>query len=140
MTASKLALGPQTSSIETQETTTSTSYTDLATPGPSVTVTVGSNGILLVGWSMRSAPSVASTRTQMGIALSGANTMAASSSSYRPITQRDPSTAGGNSGATGTTVQLLTGLNPGATTITAKYLVQTGTGTFFDRLIWALPL
>src|SRR3990167_1895457 len=48
-----LNTGAATNTVATSETTTSTSFTDLATAGPAVTVTVGASGLLLVLWSVR---------------------------------------------------------------------------------------
>lgn len=51
-----------------------------------------------------------------------------------------PPTNAGQTEIMASRVVLLTGLTPGAVTITAKYRTTTGTGTWKRRQIWALPL
>jgi hypothetical protein len=136
----KLSLGLGSSVVATSETTTATSYTDLATAGPSVTVTVGANGILLIIWGAEMANNTANAFAEMSFTLSGANTLAADDT--RAL--RFQAYAGGAIGEY-SRVRILTGLNPGSTTVTAKYAVQTGgggsgTGTFLNREIFAIPL
>lgn len=130
VTADKLATGADRSYVDTSETTTSTSYTDLATT-QSFSVTVGANGLLLVGLAAQLSNSGANA-TVMSFALSGGNTLAADDDN----STFDQTAAGKRVGVT----KLLTGLTPGATTITAKFKVTAGTGTFERREIWALPL
>lgn len=138
--ASNLNLGPGTQLIATSQTTTSTSYTDLATSGPAATVTVGANGILLVGVYARAVNNTSNAFAKMGFALSGANTQAAADN-YAFAAQ---AYAGGAVNRTGSS-WLVTGLTPGSTVVTAKYAVETGgggsgTGTFADRRLFAIPL
>lgn len=119
--------------IATSETTTSTSYTDLATSGPAVTVTVGSNGILLVLWGAAMINSASGNFTRMSWAASGANTIAAGTHEAYMKSE---------SGAGDLTVfrhVVLTDLTPGSTTLTGKYIVSGGTGTFLNRELSAIP-
>ena len=131
VTADKINLGGNAGYVATTQTSTSTSYTDLATAGPSVTVTVGANGVLLVGLDGGLYNS-GSFITYMTIALSGANTLAAADK-YSMAANSTAYQAQGSS-------FLLTGLNAGSTTVTLKYKVAGGTGTFQERHIWAVPL
>jgi hypothetical protein len=118
---------PVAVTILTSETTASASYVDLATVGPSVTVTVGADGILLVGWGCHTSPA-AGENGWMSLALSGANTLAAS----------DDYTWGGGVLLIGGTTRCFTGLTPGATTITAKYRSDgSHSHTFLRRHLWA---
>lgn len=109
-------------------TTTSTSFTDL-TGGESVsaTVDVGPLGMVLVLWKAQMANDTASAFCIMSIAVSGANTIAASDAqSLNSQQAANDDTAAG-------THHLYTGLAPGPTTFTAKYRVTAGTGTW-DRM------
>ena len=118
-----------TQSIATSETTTSTTYTDLATSGPAVTITPGratDQLILLAGRVSNSA----ADRVFMSVAIAGAG--AADADAVQA------------SGAAGTTVQatshaLASAVADGATH-TAKYKMSSGTGTFVDRRISALTV
>lgn len=129
--ASELDLDPTETYIATDQTTTSTSYTDLATAGPAVTIPVGSNGLALVifGCGMYTAAALKA----MSIAVSGASTVAASDdwmlrrdgAAFDQMTSR---------------AKLFTGLTAGNNTFTAKYKVAAGTGNFFARWVIAIPL
>lgn len=122
---------PAYNAVATDQTTTSTSYTDLSTTGPAVTVTIGTSGLALAVWGAGLYTTAA--RKSMSIAVSGATTTAASDT-YRII----------KDDATFTTTQsrsfLFTGLTAGSTTFTAKYNIASGTGNFFDRWLTVIPL
>lgn len=107
--------------VVTDQSTSSTSYTDLGTIGPQVSVMVGSSGLLLVGWNVQHDDGNGFT----SIALSGANTSSAS----------DNICLHGNQifGRT----YVYTGLTPGSTTVTMKYRAGTGTSGFQRRSLWA---
>lgn len=121
--------GSAKSEVNTSETTTSTSYVDLATV-QSCTVVVGSSGLLLVGWGAQMSNSVTGGAYCVP-ALSGANTYAASDND---LLYTASATVGiGKS-------KLFTGLTPGSTTITLKFRVDATTGTFLRRVVWAVPL
>lgn len=132
VTPNKLALSPGNAVVLTSETTTSTSYTDLATPGPAVTVTVGANGLALVGLSSGSKSSTSGVALAT-YALSGANTVAASDTNIMSLV------VGTNESISGS-IRLFSGLTPGSTTFTMKYRVDTGTGTFERRNLTVIPL
>jgi hypothetical protein len=135
VTADKLANGGASSPIVTaSETTTSTSPTDLATVTDTVTVTVGANGVVLLGLHSYMFNNTSGAFTQVTFEASGANTIAASADKAL----RYKSANSSNDIQTGTTFRL-TGLNPGATTFKMKYSVTAGTGTFANRHIWAEP-
>lgn len=132
------ALSIQKATIATDETPGSLSYIDMATAGPSVTVNVGPMGLLFV--KIKATIRVTSTNDggRMSFALSGANTLAASDSNmieFEPLVNAARATIGD--------VILLTGLNPGSTTVTAKYRDIADTGTdvhFLNRVVWAVGL
>jgi hypothetical protein len=122
--------------VSTEETTTSADWVDLTTAGPAVTVDVPASGILQVSISchMRNSSSNVQGAT-MGFALSGANTVAADD----PYTiRRYPTNETARSDSRGATF-VLTGLNSGSTTITAKYRrLEGGTGVFSNRELSAM--
>lgn len=135
VTPDKFATGAAVSSVLTSETTTSTSFTDLTTPGPAVTVTVGANGILLIGLGGALQNSTSGAESHMSFALSGANTLAASDAN--DITLQ---AAAANQFIRAGRVVMLTGLSAGSTVVTSKYRVSANTGTFTNRMVWAVPL
>lgn len=131
LTPSQLNISPQTSQIATDQSTTSTTYGDLATVGPQVTITVGASGMALAIWGagIYNAAAV----KMMGIAVSGANTIAPSDSDG--IRNDNAAFIGKQQGH-----KLFTGLTPGSTTFTAKYRTAAGTANFFERILTVIPL
>lgn len=127
----RLATGAATAVVLTQETTTSTSYADLATTTDTVTVTIGNNGIALVSIYGTFTNSGANY-TNIGFAISGATTVAATDTFA--ISQNTTAFLSMSS------VFLVTGLAAGSTTFKMKYSVVAGTGTFKNRRIAVVPL
>lgn len=122
-------------SVATSQGTASTTYTDLATTGPSVTLDVPASGEIVVDISAWLQVSVGQTG-YMGFALSGSNTLAAT----------DARAAGGRNASTTAIIGTisrrvhLTGLSPGTTTVKAVYRVSaSGTPAFSDRNIIVEP-
>lgn len=114
------------------ETTTSTSYTDLATVGPKVTVTCGPQAIV---WQQCQLGNSSTTNSLMSYAVSGATTDAADSD--RAI-EWDGNNGAGQYDRWGvTTLQPTTA---GVNTFTSEYKVTGGTGTFKRRRIHVMPL
>lgn len=125
-----------TATVATNETTTSSSFGDLTTVGPAVTVTIGSSGKALVTITADITPSAAATFGIMGFALSGANTAVASTAQSL---QFEAYTT--NAGFQGSATYLLTGLSSGSTTFTAKYEKSgSGNALFGARSIIVWPL
>lgn len=125
--------------IAASESTNSISFTDLATAGPTVTVTIGSTGKAHVSVYARIDNTVSPNGTGlMGFALSGANTVAADSSFAIQGTLYYTGGAGLRFGST----FLVTGLSAGVTTFKAKYFQGTSgnTATFQDRRLTVTPL
>lgn len=114
--------------VLTSETTDSATYTDLETPGPSVTIEVPPSGVVRVDLRARFRNSTASSFAFMGFALSGANT-AAADDEYALGLQ----SPGGNAMWQVGIPFIIAGLNPGETTFTCKYRVTAGTGAFQRR-------
>lgn len=129
--------GLYSSLVATSESTTSTAFTDLATVGPSTDLTVGSSGRVLVILSAQMSNNTAGGLCQMGLALTGANTVAVGDGGTQQLTF-DSATAGQRHGAS--RAFLLSGLAAGLTTFRAKYAVSTGTGTFLRRELIVIPL
>ena len=123
------------STVITAEGTTSTTYTDLATAGPSVTATIGASGKALVLYSCDLENSLATVFTAMSFAVSGATTVTTSDDWRAAATVVAASAV-----QTVSRARLVTGLTPGSNTFTMKYRVASGTGTFHRRHMVVLPL
>jgi hypothetical protein len=122
--------------VATSQTTTSTTYTDLTTVGPSVTVTIPASGNALVTVTGSLTDSASAGQANMGFAISGASTQAATDTRAFVVK---------SGGAQlilvqGSATFFLSGLTAGSTTFTAKYRVSAGTGTFVNRSIIVVPL
>ena len=114
--------------INTSENTTSTSYTDLTTAGPAVTVTTGTKALVIITSELsHSATGVA----RASFAVSGATTQAASDD-YDLHSQGDYTDR--FSSASYVT------LTAGSNTFTMKYRVNSGTGYFSDRQIFVMNM
>lgn len=115
--------------VAASQSTTSTTYTDLTTVGPQVTVTTGAQALIFL---YGSAINTGVGASLISIDITGASTISAVDND-----------SVGSSAATGfraTSVYMQTGLTPGSNTFTAKYRVGSGTGTFQDRRLTILPL
>lgn len=115
----------QRAHVAAQETTTSTSYTDLTTSGPAVSVTSDTTRTLLVFMKCRLDNTGTTGNVYMSFAASGATTQAASDADC--VEQ-----AGSGNQDSYCSVGAMT-VNSGTTTITAKYRVESGTGRFQYR-------
>lgn len=116
--------------VTTSQNTTSTSYVDLATVGPTVTVTTGASALVMLYNANVNAAGTSSSL--MSFAISGSSSVAANDN----MSIGTNSTVGSRAGAT----FLVTGLTPGSNTFTAKYRVGGSTGTFVDRRLAVFPL
>jgi hypothetical protein len=126
---------PDGAVVAASQTTTSTSYTDLATSGPTVTVTVSSSGKALVTLTAYESITGADNSCFMGFAVSGVTTVAASDTQSVQIYSES-----GTVQSRGSASYLVTGLNPGINTFTAKYKSSAGiTCTFANRSIIVTP-
>lgn len=115
------------------ETTTSTSFVDLATVGPSVTVTTGTKAFVYLRAGMEN--SAANSACHMAFDISGATTSA--SSLNRAITTAGLGAASRMRIGAGIFVDFLVA---GSNTFTAKYSVSANTGTFVTRELSVIPL
>lgn len=135
VTPDELQLGAATDFIQTTESTTSTSWTDLSTTGPSVVLSVPNSGMVLVLFSSWININSTVQEAFVGLAVSGANSISPTTDvcvSHRPKTTDGAGTRG--------THVLLTGLNPGSTTFRMKYEVTGATGDFRRRRLTVIPL
>lgn len=120
---------PATAYVATSETETNTSYDDMATAGPAVTVTTGTKAIVVITALLYNS---GSNDSFMSFAISGSSSVAADS--------KFSLTNNGTSGIQASATYLVTGLTAGSNTFTAKYAVGAGTGTFARRHITVIPL
>ena len=121
--------------VLTGQSTSSTTYTDLATAGPAVTLTTGTSALVLVISGYTDTSSVGPALC-MSFAVSGATTIAASDD-FRGALSAD---SGYNASSIAMLTKLTT-LTAGTNTFTAKYRMSAaGTGSFSNRSItvWAI--
>jgi hypothetical protein len=121
--------GTDGATVATSETETSTSYDDLATVGPAVTVTTGTRVLVTFGALFYNS---GANLTWLSFAVSGATTLAAADA--RAISHAS------TSGFYLSRTMELTALTAGSNTFTLKYKVGAGTGTYQDRDIVVTPL
>lgn len=119
--------------VATSETTTSTSYTDLATSGPAVTLTTLTTVMILISGACYDG--TGGQIAYISSAVSGATTVAAADTRCMATTQYTA-----NPYFQGSYSSLLAGLTAGSNTFTLKYKVSGGTGTFINRNIAVLAL
>jgi len=120
---------PVSSTVLTLENTTSTSYADLSTVGPSVTLTTGTSALVTISAVCdNDTGTLGSELTYMGVAVSGASTVAASDN-YSTEHRLGPNLISVS------TTFLLTGLTAGSNTFTSKYRVSGSRGRFRKRTI-----
>jgi hypothetical protein len=121
--------------IATAQGTTSNTYTDLPTVGPTVSIDVGSTGMAMVSLYASMSCSVGGAMVRYAYAVSGATTVA-------------PGAAGRNvhfnvpfadNFFSLSTTWLHTDLNPGVNTFTAKYQTTAGEGKWAHRRIMVSP-
>lgn len=124
-----VCITPQSAVVATSQTTTSTSYTDLATSGPAVTVTTGTKALVTVGGGLGA--NTAGEYPSMSFAVSGASTVAASDTTRLQVSEPF-----NGDGMNLSRTAYVTGLTAGANTFTAKYKSGSGTTvTFANRNI-----
>lgn len=127
--------GTASAYVATNESTGSTSYTDLATTTDSVTVTISSSGVALVLIYAALSNGGSGGQSFMSYAVSGATTIAASDD--RSINVQVASGAG-NAGSFGH-MFFQTGLTAGSNTFKLKYRCATATAYFATRRITVIP-
>jgi hypothetical protein len=132
-----------TDMVATMESTSSGSYGDLATVGPQVTVRVSASGKLLLILSAATNFNSAAGGTDGGalsFAVTGETSIVAGTYPFFDIGGVSGSVVFGRAGTASGAI-LLTGLNPGEHTVTAKYISSFGRSvSFYNRVLIALPL
>lgn len=119
----------QSALVATNETTSSLSYADLATTGPSVTLVTGTTAVVWLSATVYR-PSGAGNTAQLSVAVSGATTQAAADANAASFS----ATLAGYVSSMSRSA-LLTGLTPGVNTFTLKYKVDGGTFSLYNRQI-----
>lgn len=120
-----------TNTISTGESTTSTSYTDLATVGPTVTCNTGTRAFYFA--TSQISLNVSGASIQVGLEVSGQTTKPAATVMTMDGFDEDKSQRWGNCG-------FFEDLVPGENTFTLKYRVPSGnTGAFSDRSLTIMP-
>jgi hypothetical protein len=114
------------------ESTTSASYTDLTTPGPTVTVTTGVQALVAVTAEIGN--NTGSAAGKVSVEVSGASSIAATDNNA--LRQES---AGGSEFQRCSLVYLQTGLTPGSNTFTMKYITVGGISTFNFRNLLVMP-
>lgn len=124
---------PDSDSVQTQQTTTSTSPTDLTTAGPAVTSTTGARAIV----SLRT---LAQNNTAGQTSLASYEISGATSTSASIVRAVSHESGTANEGTRVGLTNLFQTLTPGSNTFTMKYWVSGGTGSFAHREIVVVPL
>lgn len=119
--------------VATTETTTSVgTFVNLATVGPSITLTT--RGVAFAIWGAQMFASVGTAGNRMSVAVSGATTIASQTANAAIVTS-----TGSGDAFRGIGFEVFI-LNPGVNTFTAQYCVSSAaTGTFVNRklAVWA---
>jgi hypothetical protein len=137
-TAVNVIKSVQNAVVGTSQTTASTSFTDLSTVGPSITVTTGTSALVIITCGIGNS-SNSGVAMYAGFAVSGASTVAASDTSAAYASYGAGAINGGSRDTVATAL-VITGLSAGSNTFTLKYRTSAGTATFADRRIQVLPL
>lgn len=120
--------------VTTGQSTTSTSYTDLATVGPAVTVTTGTKALVIISTWMRN--NTAGANVHASFAVSGATTRAASDNDDLFIKAVNNSTPALRASA----AYIVEGLTAGSNTFTMKYKVSSGSADYEQRQISVIDM
>lgn len=119
-------------SVLTAQNTTSTSFTDLATAGPSVTLTTGTEALVTISAILGQGLDAGQV-IHAGVAVSGASTISASTN-YSLYLNGDDFTSSSGNVSLSTTFKL-TGLTAGSNTFTMKYKTSSSEARFENRHI-----
>lgn len=120
--------------VSAAETTSSSTYTDLATAGPAITMTTGTKALVIVSAAVNNAK-IQNGTYYMSYAVSGATTISAVDTT---AVATGPDT---NAGAILIASRAsLVSLTAGSNTFTAKYRRTANTPTFADRTIFVMNL
>ena len=126
---------PSSHFVGANETTTSTTYTDLTTTGPTIAVGTGTRAIVIMNtqiWASGNATAWAS------YAVTGASSISGSDS--RGVSTRVVTGGDANAGPRISAVQLEAGLTAGTNTFTMQYRTTANTARYDNRHIVIFPL
>lgn len=124
---------PDSALVATGQTTTSTTYVDLATVGPAVTHSSSTKCMTAFGAIISN--STAGLGARMSVALSGSNTVAASDTNSFAAESGNASDA-----FQGMWTTVFTPITAGSLTLTAKYrAIGGGTASFTTRIVSMIP-
>jgi hypothetical protein len=121
--------------VTTGQTTTSTSYTDLATSGPAVTVTTGTKALVIITSQIQ--PLAIDQTGVMSYAVSGATTIAAADK-FSMLLRSSGTNAMNIFRAS--SAFMIENLTAGSNTFTAKYKVVAGTTEYNFRQITVIDM
>lgn len=125
---------PTLVAVATQQTTTSTTYANLATVGPQVSVTTGTKAMAF--WHTGLQQSTTGQNSFSSVSVSGATPTVVAADLYSCQLQAYGTSAQGHYSAH----HLWTGLTAGTNSFTQVYRVDAGTGTFINRECLVIPL
>lgn len=114
--------------VGTSQTTASTTYTDLATVGPAITMATGTSAIVM--WMVEMSNNTAGATCRASVAVTGATSDPAADSrslKYESSAAADVARISG--------VHRFSSLTAGTNTFTVQYVVSAGTGTFLNRVL-----
>lgn len=123
----------QVAGVNTAQTTTNTSYTNLTTVGPQITATTGPAALIFM--SSRVSNATAGQNSWVSYNITGAS--AISPSDNYALSYDSPVV---NSTMYATYATLETGLTAGSNIFTMQYRVSSSTGTFSNRRLAVFPL
>jgi len=125
---------PSTNAVSATEGTTSTTYTDLTTVGPTVSVTTGTSALVAITSGMTQ--SAVGGYCNVSVVISGASSIAAGTS---VLNFRSGAT---NQQMVASHFSMMTGLTAGTNTFKMQYNAGAagGTATFFNRQLVVIPL
>ncbi|MFJ8538191.1 hypothetical protein [Streptomyces sp. NPDC093591] len=124
---------PSAARVDTSQSTTSATYTDLTTPGPSISVATGPTALVFFTADMSN--NTDNALSKCSVAVSGASSVAASD---QWMLSTDGMTAG-NLNRAGQ-MHTFVGLTPGTNTFTMKYAAGSNTASFRYRELSVFPL
>lgn len=122
--------------VLTQESTTSTTYADLATAGPSVTVTSGVQSMVWFATHVSQSTATANTIASFEVSNVASGVYQGAADNWGVWYQ--PTAAGG--GVRAASCLMLPALQAGSNTYKMKYRASAGTGSFQLRTIMVLPM
>jgi hypothetical protein len=120
--------------VETNQTTSSITYTDLATVGPSVTTDTGTSALVSISATIYNTAAIGNTGF-LSVDVSGASTIAAADG-----TGGSAAAWNANANLQVSATFLMTGLTAGSNTFKLQYRVDGATFGFFNRYITVIPL